>query len=91
MEVTNLVGISADVEDSIVLEIVSKTVCEIVDSAGIVRGLLVNVDVLCSVVGISVIIEVFISLPSVEDNMSLTTSEVLVMILLALVELDIVV
>jgi len=91
IEVTNVVGIPTDVEDLMELEIVSKKVDEIVDPSNIMIGLLVNVAELCAVVDISEKIDVLISLSSVDENMSSTLSEVLVMALLGLVDIDIVV
>ncbi len=88
------VSISAsgdDVEDLMELETVSKKVDEIVDPSNIMIGLLVNVAELCAVVDFSGKIDVLISLSSVDENMSSTLSEVLVMALLGLVDIDIVV
>jgi hypothetical protein len=53
--------------------------------------LVVNVEDLLGVVDISVKIDVFISFSSVDENISSTLSEVLVMALLALVDVGIVV
>jgi hypothetical protein len=86
-----VVGISADVEDLMKFVVVSKTVGEIVDSSDCTIGLVMYVDVLCSVVGISGKIDVFISLSSVDDNRSSNISEVVVITLIALVNVDVIV
>jgi hypothetical protein len=86
-----VVGISTDVKDSIELEILSKAVGKIVDSSDSIPELVVNVDELCGVIDISGKIDVFNSLSSVDENISSTLSEVLVMTLLALVDVNIVV
>lgn len=89
-DVTSVVGISVDVEDSIELEILSKTVGKIVDSSDSMIGLVVNVDELCGVVDISDKVDVLISLSTVGENPSSSTSEVVVMKLLALVDVDVI-
>jgi len=82
MEVTSFVDISVDVEDSVEVEILSKTVGKILECSDIMEWLLVNVDVLCRVVEISA---------DVDENSSSTTSEVLVITLLALLNVDVII
>jgi hypothetical protein len=86
-----VVGISTDVKDSIELVIDLKTVGEIVDSSDSTVGLVMNVDILYSVVEISGKIDVLISLSSVDDNSSSNTSEVVVITLRELVNVDVIV
>jgi hypothetical protein len=84
------VGISADVEDFVELDIVSITVGEIVDLSDKNIGLLINVDILSSLVVLSGNIDVLASFSSVDDSLSSNTSEVVVMKLLALVDVDVI-
>ncbi len=86
-----VVGISTDVKDSIELVIDSKTVGEIVDSSDSAVGLVMNLDILYGVVAISGKIDVLISLSSVDDNKSSNTSEVVVITLRELVNVDVIV
>jgi len=86
-----VVGISADVEDLIVLEMFSKTASEAVDSSHTIEGVVINVDSLCRVVKVSGKIVVIISLPNVDVNLSSNFSEVVVMALISLVDVDIIV
>jgi hypothetical protein len=85
-----VVGISADVENLIELEIVSNTVGEIVRSSDCAIELVMNVDSLGSIVEISGKVDVVISFSSVDNNMSWETSEVLVMTLIELVDVDVI-
>jgi hypothetical protein len=96
MEVTSVVSlravfISADVEDLIELEIVSNRVGEIVDSSDCAIELIMNVDTLGSAVDISGEVDLVISFSSVDDNMSVNTSEVVVMTFIELVDVDVIV
>jgi len=95
MEVTSVewvavVDFSVDVEDWIKLEIVSDTVGEIVDSLDCTIEFVMNVDTSGSTVEISGEVDVFISFSSVDNNMSWNTSEVLVMTLIELVDVDVI-
>jgi hypothetical protein len=95
MEVTSVewvavVDFSVDVEDLIKLVIVSNTVGEIVDSLDCAIEFVMNVDTVGSTVEISGEVDVFISFSSVDDNMSWNTSEVLVMTLIELVNVDVI-
>jgi hypothetical protein len=85
-----VVGISVDVEVSLELETVSETVCEIVDSLDCVIEVVMNVNSLGSGVEVSGKVDILISLSSVDDNMSLNTSEVVVMTLIELVDGDVI-
>jgi len=82
------VGISTDVEDFVELDIVSITVGEIVDLSDSTTGLLINVDVFWGAVVLSENIDVLASFSSVDDSLSWNTSEVVVMTLIALVDVD---
>ncbi len=90
MEVTGVVGISVGSKDSIELEMLSKMVGKIVDFSVSMIELVVNVDELCGAVDISGKIDVLISLSSVEESSSSSTSEVVVMKLLALVDVEVI-
>jgi len=89
MEVTSVVGIFADVEDLIELEILSKSVSEIVDSSDTAIGLVKNVDIVCGLVVISRKFVVCFSLSSVDDNLSSNSSEVVVITLISVVDVDV--
>jgi len=78
------VDISADVEDSVELDIVFKAVGEPVDSSDSMVRILMNVD-------ISGDPDVFTSFSSVDDSLLSNNSEVVVMTLIALVDVDIIV
>jgi hypothetical protein len=89
MEVTSVVGIFADVEDLIELEIISKSVSEIVGSSDTAIGLVKNVDIVCGLVVISRKFVVCFSLSSVDDNLSSNSSKVVVITLISVVDVDV--
>jgi hypothetical protein len=84
-----VVGISADADDLMEFELVSRTVNEAVDSSNKMEGLLIDVDSLCRVVKVSGKIVVVISLPNSDDDLSSNSSEVVVMALISLLDVDI--
>jgi len=61
---------------------------EIVDLSDSTTGLLINVDVFWGIVVLSENIDVLASFSSVDDSFSSNTSEVVVMTLIALVDVD---
>jgi hypothetical protein len=96
IEVTSVVSLGSldictTVAGLIELIIVSETICDIVDSSDCAIELLMNVDSLGSVVEISGEVDLVISFSSVDVNTFSIASEVVVMALIELVDVDVIV